>query len=61
MISFRIRPPASDDWDTASFSGDHEDLLAHSFARHMLAAGWEVLAGVDAGEEELLDEGWIDA
>lgn len=60
MISFRIRPPVSDDWDSAQFSGDHESLLAHSFARQMVAAGWEILVTEEGGEEELLDDGWLE-
>jgi hypothetical protein len=56
MIHFRLRPEGTPEWDTAAFSGENEELLAHQFAAFLAAAGWEFLAAHD-GEpfEENLD------
>jgi len=44
MISFRAQAPESSEWDSISFDGDHEDLLAHLFAKMLSEAGWDFLA-----------------
>jgi len=56
MISFRATPPDGIDWDTASFSGENEELLAHLFAKMLEDAGWTLLAARDGGDFEEGDE-----
>jgi hypothetical protein len=52
MISFRLRPGDAIEWDSASFAGENEDLLAHLFATFLAQHGWEFLATQDSAAWE---------
>lgn len=43
MQSFRARPDGSTEWESLSFDGDHEDLLAHMVRNYLEEHGWEFL------------------
>ena len=58
MISFRTKHPESLEWDSASFSGENEEMLSHLFAVFLDNAGWEFLSARD--EEDFGDLLWED-
>ncbi len=55
MISFRARPSEGIDWDSVSFAGDNEELLAHLFREMLEAAEWELLTARDGGDYSSLE------
>ena len=45
MITFRLRPSDDTEWDSATFAGDNEDMLAHLFTQ-FISDNWEVQVSV---------------
>jgi hypothetical protein len=56
MISFRVRPVDSIEWHSASFDGEHEDILAHLFSVFLLENSWEGQAAY--GHEDFEEIDW---
>lgn len=55
MISFRAQPPQSDDYDSLTFQGENESLLAHLVGEMLQGAGWSVLSAHNGDDYEELD------